>query len=215
MHMCTKVNNVSISRMKDHALLALLLTSEATRYFSLEKAAAVLEECDGSIYKLSNLKTQEIASLSYLGYADAIKLKAMQEFSNRNKIQEVLEKPKISCSDDGYQLFKHLSEQPYEEFWIMILNRANKLIDQIKISEGGISGTVVDQRKIFKFVIDAYGSGILLAHNHPSGNIQPSDADINVTEKIIAAGALFDIAVMDHLIIVQGGYYSFADNGMI
>jgi len=97
----------------------------------------------------------------------------------------------------------------------MILNRANKLINQIKISEGGISGTVVDQRKIFKFVLDVYGSGIILAHNHPSGNIQPSDADINVTEKITAAGKLFDIKVMDHIIIGQGQYYSFADNGMI
>ncbi len=80
----------------------------------------------------NELKTQKIASLSYLGYADAIRLKARQEFSNRNKIQEVLEKPKISCSDDAYQLFKHLSEQPYEEFWIMILNKGNKLIDRAK-----------------------------------------------------------------------------------
>jgi len=94
-------------------------------------------------------------------------------------------------------------------------NRANKLIDRVKISEGGISGTVVDQKKIFKFVLDAYGSGIILAHNHPSGNIKPSDADIKVTEKITAAGALFDINVLDHLIIGQGQYYSFADNGMI
>jgi len=210
-----KINDSTISRVPDHALLALLLTSEATRYFSLEKAAAVLKECDGSFYRLSKLKTQEIASLSYLGYADAVKLKAIQEFSNRSSIQEVLEKPKISCSDDAYKLFKHLSEQPYEEFWIMILNKANKLIDRIKISEGGISSTVVDQRKIFKFVLDVYGSGIILAHNHPSGNTQPSDADIKVTEKITAAGALFDFNVLDHIIIGQGQYYSFADNGMI
>ena len=215
MDIYTRVNDSALFKLNDTALLAFLLTAEKSRYFSLQKAVAVLQECGNSINRLSNLKTNEIASLSYLGYADAVKLKAILEFSNRSRIQEVLDKPKITKSNDIYQLFEHLSTQPYEEFWIIILNRANMLIDRVRISEGGIAGTVVDQRKIFKHVIDAYGTGLILVHNHPSGNIIPSDADKKVTNKIVGAAELFDVKVLDHIIIGKNQYYSFSDYGFL
>jgi len=130
------------------------------------------------------------------------------------EILTLLDKPKISGSKDVYELFHHLSDCQYEEFWIVFLNKANRVIARQKISEGDISGTVVDLRRIFHHTLNILGTELILIHNHPSGNIHPSDADITITKKIVDAGKLFDIAILDHLIIAAG-YYSFADNGMI
>ena len=113
-----------------------------------------------------------------LPMADSYRLKAMFELSERRKIHEVITKPKISRSEDVYQLFQHLSSSPYEEFWILLLSRANRIIDRIKISEGGVSGTVVDPKKIFHHALKALASGLILVHNHPSGNLEPSEADM-------------------------------------
>jgi DNA repair protein RadC len=146
--------------------------------------------------------------------SEGFRLKAAFELANRRQVSEVLEKPKISCSQDVYQLFQHLSDCSYEEFWIVVLNKASRVIDRYRVSEGGISGTVVDIRRIFHHTLNILGTGLILVHNHPSGNIQPSQADITITKKITEAGKLFDIWILDHLII-GSGYYSFADNGQI
>jgi DNA repair protein RadC len=106
-------------------------------------------------------------------------------------------------------------DKPYEEFWILLLNRANKIIRKVPISEGGISGTVVDPKKIFKISLDHHASSIILGHNHPSGMLTPSEADIKITKKLVEAGKLLEIAVLDHLIIADSGFYSFADEGSL
>ena len=127
----------------------------------------------------------------------------------------MLDKPKISNSKDVYQLFQHLSGCKYEEFWILMLNRGNRVIDRVKISEGGITGTVVDPKKVFKIALDAYACSLILVHKHPSGNLSPSEADNKLTTKLVNAGKLLDIEVLDHIIIGEEQYYSFADEGTI
>jgi len=111
-------------------------------------------------------------------------------------------------------LFQHLSDCLYEEFWIVVLNKANRVIDSYRVSEGGVTGTVVDIRRIFHHTLNILGTGLILIHNHPSGNLNPSEADITITKKIVEAGKLFDILILDH-IIVAAGYYSFADEGQL
>ena len=108
-----------------------------------------------------------------------------------------------------------MGDRPYEEFWIILLNRANKVLQKCNISEGGISGTVVDPKKIFKISLDHHASSIILGHNHPSGVVTPSDADNRITKKLCEAGALLDIAVIDHLILGEDNYYSYADEGTL
>ena len=125
-------------------------------------------------------------------------------------------KDKISCSRDVFEVLKcAMGDQPYEEFWILILNKANRVIRKCCISEGGVSGTVVDPKKIFKIALDHHASSIILGHNHPSGNVQPSDADQKITRKIRESGLMLDIAVLDHVILGDGNYFSFADEGII
>lgn len=174
-----------------------------------------MQDCNNSLYRLSNLPISELFLIPGIRKTDAIRLKAMFELANRKNIHEVLEKPKIQCSKDVYQLFQHLSDCQYEEFWIVILNKANRVAERVKISEGGIAGTVVDPKKVYKLALDAYACSLILIHNHPSGNIQPSEADKAITDKLMNAGKLLDIAVLDHIIIGCEQFYSFADNGQL
>ena len=203
-----------IAKMKDSALLAILLSSGGGNYCSIERATSILKACQNSLNCLYSLSIEEMLQIDGITYTDAIRLKSAMELAQRRKVAEVLEKPKISNSQDVYTLFQHLSGCQYEEFWILVLNKGNRVIDRKKISEGGISGTVVDIRKIYHHTLNILGTGLILIHNHPSGNIQPSEADITITKKITEAGKLFDIVVLDHLIIGVG-YYSLADNGQI
>ena len=123
---------------------------------------------------------------------------------------------KISTSKMVYEHIKpYLEDQPYESFYIMLLNTSNLLLKTVCISEGGISGTVVDAKKIFKIALDNFAAGILLSHNHPSGNLNPSSSDEIMTKKIVEAGRLLDITVIDHLIIGSGDYFSFSDEGIM
>jgi DNA repair protein RadC len=123
---------------------------------------------------------------------------------------------KITNSRDAFEIFHSvIGDLPYEEFWVLLLNKANKVLQKVRISEGGVSGTVVDPKKIFKIAIDHHSSSLILGHNHPSGNIQPSDADHKITKKIKECGFLLDIAVLDHIIVGNEQFYSFADDGII
>ena len=203
-----------IATMKDSALLAILLSSDGGNHCTIERAASILKACQNSLNCLYSLTMEEMLQLDGMTYTDALRIKAAMELAQRRKVTEVLEKPKISNSQDVYTLFQHLSDCLYEQFWIVVLNKANRIIDRQKISEEGLSGTVVDIRRIFHHTLNLLGTGLILVHNHPSGNINPSEADISITKKISDAGKLFDITVLDHL-IVAAGYYSFADNGMV
>ena len=127
-----------------------------------------------------------------------------------------MSQPKVTSSRDAFEIFHSLiGDLPYEEFWMLILSKANKVLKKVRISEGGVSGTVVDPKKIYKIALDHHSSSLILGHNHPSGNIQPSEADHKITKKIKECGILLDIAVLDHIIVGNEQFYSFADEGSL
>ncbi len=202
--------------LSDSELLAILLGS-GNRYDSaVELGKKILKNVNDSLMELSRLSVTELMEFPGIGEAKAITVIAALELGRRRNESEVISREKIACSRDAFEIFhSKIGDQPYEEFWIILLNKANKVIQKCSISEGGVSGTVVDPKKIFKIALDHHASSIILGHNHPSGNIQPSEADKKITKKIRDAGMMLDVAVLDHLIIGDGGYYSFADDGAL
>lgn len=141
---------------------------------------------------------------------------AALELGARREVAEALFKQQITCSQDGYQILRPIiADLPHEEFWVIYLNRSNKILMKESVSSGGVSGTVADVKIIFKKALELLASGIILAHNHPSGNTKPSHTDMTLTKKMLEAGKILDINVLDHLIITGNGYYSFADEGTL
>jgi DNA repair protein RadC len=205
----------SISGLKDSSLLSLVLSSSKVRYYSLEQANAIIQACENSLNRLCAYSLNDLQQNCGVPLSDGVKLKAAFELARRRQVSEILDKPRITNSQEVFRLFDHLVESHYEQFWILILNRGNRVIDRVKISEGGLTGTVVDPKKVYKLALDLYATSLILIHNHPSGNLSPSEADLAVTTKLINAGKFLDIDVLDHIIIGCGEYYSFADNGNI
>ncbi|MBE0641469.1 MAG: JAB domain-containing protein, partial [Bacteroidales bacterium] len=141
---------------------------------------------------------------------------AALELGNRRLSAPAEVKPRISSSTEAFDALRSvLEDSPYEVFWILLLNRANRLISRVMISEGGFSGTVADPKKIFKVAIERRASSIILAHNHPSGNLRPSEADIRLTKRLKSSGEMLDLPVLDHLIVGDKGFFSFADEGLL
>jgi DNA repair protein RadC len=202
--------------LSDAELLAILIGSGTKNETALDLAKCILSTVGDNLGELSRLGVSDLMKIRGIGPARAIQITAALEMGKRRNESEVLVKEKISCSRDAFEMLKSvMGDQPYEEFWILILNKANRVIRKCCISEGGISGTVVDPKKIFKIALDHHASSIILGHNHPSGNLQPSEADQKITRKIRDSGAMLDIAVLDHVIVGDGSYYSFADEGLI
>jgi len=202
--------------MSDAELLALLLGTGNRNESAVDLAKAVLHEVKDNLVELSRMGINELLGFKGIGKAKAIILIAAMELGRRRNESEVMAKDKVTNSNDAFNIFRSaISDLPYEEFWIILLNKANRVIRKCSISEGGVSGTVVDPKKIFKIALDNHASSIILGHNHPSGNIQPSDADHKITKKIKDAGIMLDVAVLDHIIIGDDRYYSFADEGIL
>jgi DNA repair protein RadC len=202
--------------LSDAELLALLLGSGNRHESALDVAKNILHEVKENLIELSRLGINDLLQVKGVGKAKALIIMSAMELGRRRNEAEVIVKEKITSSRDAYEIFRSsIGDLPYEEFWIIILNKANKVIRKCSISEGGVSGTVVDPKKIFKIALDNHASSIILGHNHPSGNIQPSDADHKITKKIKDAGFMLDVAVLDHLIIGDDRYYSFADEGTL
>jgi DNA repair protein RadC len=197
-------------------LLAVLINSGNRKDSALDIAKQILDNVNQNLTELSRLSVNELTRISGIGTAKAVTITAALELGNRKRTQDAMIREKISSSRDVFELFHpELSEANYEAFWIVLLNRANRIIRKLSISEGGISGTVADPKKIFKMGLEFNASSVILCHNHPSGNIQPSEADIRLTKKMKEAGILLDLPVLDHLIIGGNAYYSFADEGMM
>ena len=140
----------------------------------------------------------------------------LKELGFNSRIKKQADPIRITNSKTGYKHIKpFLSDLPYECFYLILLNTANQVIKTICVSEGGVSGTTLDGRKVFKIALDNYASSMILAHNHPSGNTRPSDKDVVMTKRIVEAGKLLDINIIDHLIVGNPGYFSFADEGLM
>jgi len=204
------------SSLSDAELLAILIGSGTRNNSALDLARELLAMAGNSLGQLGKLSAGEIRKIKGMGEAKAVIIAAALELGRRRKIAEAVEKPQIRSSADVFNIISPVMEDlPHEEFWILFLNRANRVTERMKISQGGISGTVTDVRIIMKKAIETLASGLVICHNHPSGNNSPSDSDIRITQKIKEAGALMDIQLLDHLIIAGKDYYSFADNGAL
>lgn len=197
-------------------LITLLIGHGKAGMTALEMSRELLSLCDNSLKELSMMSIDEMQKISGLGMAKAVRITAALELSGRKQAESILQRKKISCSSDVYEVMQgKLSESRFEEFWVIYLNRAHRISRISRISEGGIASTVADPRKILKIAIDSLASSLILCHNHPSGNLQPSESDIKLTRKLSSAAELIDMRVLDHMIISHTGYFSFADHGKL
>ena len=202
--------------LSDSELLAILLASGSREETAVQLAQRILKENKNSINELAKLQLNDLKKFKGVGEAKAVTIAAALEIGRRRTDESGEEKIKISASKHAYSILKSkLSDLPHEEFWVLFMSRSNSVIKTECISKGGISGTVVDIRLILKPAIECLASSIILAHNHPSGNLKASQEDINLTKKTKEAAKLMDISLQDHLIIGDQAYLSFADEGML
>ena len=211
-----KLRNKGKQHLTDAELLAILLGSGNRTESAVSLAQRILQTYHHDLHELSKKDIQELCKFNGIGEAKAISIIAALELGKRRQLMSIRDRPKISSSKEAYNILAPLLlDLHHEEFWILMLNRANRVIGKVSISSGGVSGTVVDAKIVFRKALDARASAIILCHNHPSGNLQPSQADIDLTKKLKQAGKLIDISVLDHLIISELGYYSFIDEGSL
>ncbi len=204
------------SALSDAELIAILLGSGTASMSAVELAKRVLQPAGNNLHELARLTVKDLIKIKGIGEAKALTIVAALELGRRRKELESNEKTKITGSKDAYDLIKsELLDISHEQFWILMLNRANRVIKKCLISQGGVAGTVADPKIIFKLALEELASGVILAHNHPSGNLTASQADIDLTKKLKDAGRLLDIQVLDHLIVAGQKYFSFADEGLI
>ncbi|HKL67989.1 MAG TPA: DNA repair protein RadC [Bacteroidales bacterium] len=205
-----------ISSLSDAELLAILIGSGNNEQSAVDLAREVLGIASNNLNKLGKLGVHDLIKLKGIGSAKAINILAALELGRRRKASDIIEAQKIRSSNDVYTIFNTLmADLQHEEFWILYLNRSNKVLSRHKLSQGGISGTITDVRLIIKKALELLASSIIICHNHPSGNLDPSDADTRITNKIKDAASYFDINLLDHVIVTDNGYYSYADNGSI
>ena len=204
------------SALTDAELIAILLRSGSRRETAVDLAKRILKSASDNLIELSKLSLNDLLTFQGIGEAKALSIIAALELGKRRRVSEVSEKQSIASSRDVFEYFQAAhADAPYEEFWILLLNRANKILKKVMISEGGVAGTVADPKRIFKVAIENNASAMVLCHNHPSGNLKPSEADIKLTKKLKDAGALLEINIIDHIIICEERYFSFADEGLL
>ena len=204
------------SSLSDAELLAILISSGTRDKSAVDLGRELLGNVSNNLNSLGKLTIADLTKIRGIGTARAVTIAAALELGRRRKLADAQEVPQIRSSKDVADIFQPiLSDLLHEEFWILFLNRSNKVITQMKLSQGGISGTVTDVRIVMKKAIECLASGIIVCHNHPSGNLNPSESDSKITQKIKEAGSLMDIQLLDHLIISDKDYYSFADNGVL
>ena len=205
------------SVLSDVELIAILIGSGNTQETAVQLSQRILSSVQHNLNELGKLSIKDLTGFKGIGEAKAIAIIAATELGRRRKASETIQKTKIKSSNDAYQeLLAELSDKPYEEFYILLLNRANEVIAKINVSKGGTTGTVVDGKIILKHAIETPRCcGLILAHNHPSGNLNPSEADIKITNNLKTAASLIDLHLLDHIIVGDKAYFSFADEGML
>ncbi len=202
--------------LSDAELLAILLASGNKNETAVQLAQRILNSNQNSINQLAKLQLNDLKKYKGVGEAKAVTIAAALEIGRRRLDETMVDKVKITSSKQAYDVIKSkLSDLPHEEFWVIFMNRNNTVIKTECISKGGVSGTVVDVRLILKPAIECLASGIILAHNHPSGNLKASNEDIHLTKKVKEAVKLLDMIIQDHLIIGDQAYFSFADEGVL
>lgn len=204
------------SSLSNAEILAILIGTGTRDETAVDLAQRILTDNNQNLHSLSLLSLNDLKKFKGIGEAKAINIIAALELGRRRRSSEALDQKTISSSRDAFELlYADLADQSFEEFWIILLKRNNQIINKRRISEGGLAGTVADPKKIFKMALDAQASSIILCHNHPSGNLKPSEQDKQLTRKIVQAGKTLEIAVLDHLIFGNDSYFSFADENML
>jgi DNA repair protein RadC len=212
-----KLLSKGINTLSNAELLAVILRSGTREETVVELSQRILQAFGNDLNRLGKVSATDLmTNFRGIGEAKAIGIIAALELGKRRKAEDIHNRKKIICSLDIYNYFSpFLCDLPYEEFWALFLNRSNRIIDRIKISQGGIAETVVDGKFIYKEAIAHLASFVVLCHNHPSGNHLPSPQDNNITFRIKKGVELLDMYLLDHVILAGGKYYSYADDGRI
>lgn len=202
--------------LSDAELIGILLGSGTKTLSAVDLAKQILSTVHNDLHSLAKLSVTDLIRFRGIGEAKAITIVSALELGRRRKESEPRKTLRITSSSEAYEYMKpELTDLPHEEFWIILLRRNNAIIGKEQISVGGVSGTAVDPKVIFKKALDVMASGIILIHNHPSGNVQPSEPDKKLTRKVKSAGELLDIPVYDHLIFTDHTYFSFSDESIM
>lgn len=205
------------SVLSDAELISILIGSGTRNESAVGLARRVMQKADNDLNILARLTPTELSnSIKGIGYAKAVTIIAAMELSRRRRKVTQSEQDVIKESSDVYNIFlPDLGDLSYEEFWILLLNHANKVVAKVKIASGGVHQTIVDVKLLFKYALDRLATGIILCHNHPSGNLFPSAADKLLTNKIVDGAKFLDIRILDHVIIGRDEYFSFADEHLL
>ena len=202
--------------LSDAELVAILIGSGSRNESAVDLCKRILQQNNNQLHQLQKQSIQQLMQFKGIGEAKAITIVAALELAKRLQLSETKELTKIGSSTDVCKLMQPLiGDLPHEEFWCLLLNNSNKVIYKFQLSKGGLTQTVVDIRMLFKTVLEHLATAIILVHNHPSGQLNPSMADKDITQKIKQAGTTLDIKLLDHLIITVTNYLSFADEGIL
>ncbi|CVK15982.1 DNA repair protein RadC [Apibacter mensalis] len=202
--------------LSDAELLAIILGSGSKSESSITLAQRILSSVNHNWNELAKLSIRDLCKFNGVGKVKAIEIITSLEIGRRKSLQQALKKESISSSKDAFNILQPIiGDLMIEEFWVIYLSRSNKILSKEKISQGGITGTMVDNRLIFKHALELNSVSLIISHNHPSGNIQPSNSDMQITQEIKKAGSLLNIILIDHLIVTQTSYFSFADENLL
>lgn len=197
-------------------LIAILIGSGNREESAVDLSKRILADSNHKLKVLSKLSVGQLMKFKGIGEAKAVSIVAALELGRRRGGEQAEKQAKITSSKIAAEILQPiLSDLNHEEFWILFLSNSNKVIRQKRLSEGGMTGTLVDPKKVYRMALEFGARNIILAHNHPSGTLKPSRPDIALTKKLKAAGAFLDIKVLDHIIITQDAYFSFADEGIL
>lgn len=201
--------------LSDAELVAILIGSGSRNESAVGLCKRILSSVDNNLNALGKLSQKQLMQFKGIGEAKAVTIAAALELGRRRRAEDAPELQKVTSGKSVFEIMQPIiGELPHEEFWVLFLNNSNKVIHKSQLSKGGITGTIVDVRLIFKTAIEQNATSIILSHNHPSGKLQASDADKDITKKLKLAGEQLDIKVLDHVIITENGYLSFQDEGI-
>jgi DNA repair protein RadC len=202
--------------LTDAELIAILIGSGTRKMSAVELSRIIIKDAQNSLDQLGKKSLKQLMAHKGIGEAKAITIIAAMELGRRRAMEQPFTQPKISSSADAFKVLQPLlGELPHEEFWVLLLDNSNKVISKKQISKGGFTGTLVDIRIVFQEALLVGAVAMILSHNHPSGTLIPSQPDKQLTAKIVQAGKTMDIKVLDHIIVTQADYYSFADNAIL
>ncbi|MGJ8666831.1 MAG: RadC family protein [Patiriisocius sp.] len=211
-----KLLNKGKAALSDAELIAILIGSGSRNESAVSLSQRILSKAENNLNDLGKCTVAQLMEFKGIGEAKAISIVAAMELGRRRRAGEALEKQKVTSSKSVFELMQPvLGDLPHEEFWIVYMDNSNKVLQKVQLSKGGITGTLVDVRLAFKNALQLGAVGLILVHNHPSGTLKPSHADKQLTQKLVKAGESLDIKVLDHVIVTEKSYFSFADEGIL